>query len=89
MFRFIGDLVSPPGERARLSVVYYHRALAAPDPILHDEVDAVTFERHMTLLAAEFNVLPLGEACELIKRGGLPARAACITFDDGYATTNK
>jgi peptidoglycan/xylan/chitin deacetylase (PgdA/CDA1 family) len=63
--------------------------LAAPDPILHDEIDATTFERHIALLAAEFNVLPLGEACARLARGALPARAACITFDDGYADNEQ
>ena len=85
MLRIAGNLLSPAGKRARLSILIYHRALAAPDPILHDEIDAVTFERHMAMLAAEFNVLPLGEACVRLARGALPARAACITFDDGYA----
>jgi peptidoglycan/xylan/chitin deacetylase (PgdA/CDA1 family) len=60
-----------------------------PDPILHDEIDAATFEQHMALLAADFNVLPLGEACAQLVRGGLPARAACITFDDGYADNEQ
>jgi peptidoglycan/xylan/chitin deacetylase (PgdA/CDA1 family) len=63
--------------------------LAAPDPILHDEIDAVTFEKHMALLRVEFNVLPLGEACARLARGALPARAACITFDDGYANNEQ
>ena len=63
MFRFIGSLLSPAGNRGRLSILIYHRALPAPDPILHGEIDAATFERHMTLLRDEFNVLPLGEAC--------------------------
>ena len=89
MFRFVGDLLSPAGERGRLSILIYHRALAAPDPILHDEIDAATFERHMTLLRDEFNVLPLGEACARLARGALPARAACITFDDGYADNEQ
>lgn len=89
MFRFVGDLLSPSGDRGRLSILIYHRMLAAPDPILHDEVDAATFEKHMALLAADFNVLPLGEACARLARGGLPARAACITFDDGYADNEQ
>ena len=77
MLRLIGNLLSPAGDRGRLSVLIYHRMLVAPDPILHDETDAATFEGHMGLLAAEFNVLPLGEACGRLVRGALPARAAC------------
>ena len=89
MLRIAGNLLSPAGKRGRLSILIYHRALAAPDPILHDEIDAVTFERHMAMLAAEFNVLPLGEACVRLARGAVPARAACITFDDGYADNER
>jgi peptidoglycan/xylan/chitin deacetylase (PgdA/CDA1 family) len=89
LFRLAGNLLSPAGHRAKLSILIYHRALAAPDPILHDEIDAATFEWQMTLLRDEFNVLPLGEACARLARGALPARAACITFDDGYADNEQ
>ena len=89
LFRFVGGLLSPAGGRGRLSILIYHRVMAAPDPILRGEVDAATFERHMTLLRDEFNVLPLGEACARLARGALPARAACITFDDGYADNEQ
>jgi len=67
----------------------YHRVLEAPDPILHDEMEAATFEKHMALLGSEFNVLPLGEACTRLVLGRLPPRAACITFDDGYADNER
>ena len=89
MFRFAGNLLSPAGHRARLSILIYHRVLGAPDEILHDEMDATTFEWQMALLRGEFNVLPLGEACARLARGALPARAACITFDDGYADNEQ
>ena len=89
MFRSVGNLLSPAGNRARLSILIYHRALHTPDPILHGEIDAATFEQLMTLLRDEFNVLPLGEACARLTRGALPARAACITFDDGYADNEQ
>lgn len=89
MFRTAGNLLSPGGSRGRLTILMYHRALATPDPILHDTIDAETFERHMSLLQSEFNVLPLGEACDRLARSSLPARAACITFDDGYADNEQ
>lgn len=87
--RFLGNLLSPDGNRGRLTILIYHRVLSAPDPILRDEIDAATFERHVALLASGFNVLPLGEACARLTRGSLPARAASITFDDGYADNER
>ena len=69
MFHIAGNLLSPAGNRGRLSILIYHRALAVRDPILYDAIDAATFDRHMALLRAEFNVLPLGEACERLARG--------------------
>lgn len=85
MFRLLGGLVSPAGRRAALVILMYHRVLARPDPILHDEMDAAGFTRQMRMIAGEFNVVPLGEACARLARGELPARALSLTFDDGYA----
>jgi peptidoglycan/xylan/chitin deacetylase (PgdA/CDA1 family) len=89
LFRLFGNMVSPGGQRGRLIVLMYHRVLAAPDPMLHGEIDAAGFEDHMALLAANFNVLSLAEACERLATGSLPARAVSITFDDGYADNEQ
>ena len=89
LFRVIGDLVSPAGSRRRLSILIYHRVLGGPDAVLHDEIHAATFETHVRVLAAEFNVLPLAEACARLTAGALPPRAVCITFDDGYADNER
>ena len=78
-------LLSPAGARARLSTLIFHRVLAQPDPLLPDTPDVTTFDWQMRLIARHFNVLPLGEAGRLLGEGRLPPRAACITFDDGYA----
>ena len=78
-------MLSPAGAHSRLSILIYHRVPAAPDEMMPGEVDASVFSEQMALLASAFNVLPLDEAVQRLARGGLPARAACITFDDGYA----
>jgi len=53
--------------------------------LLDDTIDAATFSMQMALLASGFNVLPLAEAVQCLAQGTLPVRAACVTFDDGYA----
>lgn len=85
LFKLIGSALSPAGASARLNILIYHRVLAQTDPIFPTEVTASLFDAQMALLKATFNVLPLHEAVVRLKAGTLPARAACITFDDGYA----
>jgi peptidoglycan/xylan/chitin deacetylase (PgdA/CDA1 family) len=85
LVRTLGAALSPGGANGRLSILIFHRVLSAPDPLLHDEVDARLFAQRMELLRSEFNVLPLSEAIERLAQGRLPPRAACVTFDDGYA----
>lgn len=69
----------------RLSILIFHRVLPATDPLLPGEPDAVLFEARMRWLAKAFRIIPLAEAARRLADGGLPANAACITFDDGYA----
>jgi peptidoglycan/xylan/chitin deacetylase (PgdA/CDA1 family) len=76
---------SPAGERSRLSVLIFHRVLPEPDPLFPDEMCARPFDRVCDWLKSWFNVLPLDQAVAHLKARTLPARAACITFDDGYA----
>lgn len=83
--KFIFSKLSPAGPKARLSVLIFHRVLPEPDPMFADEIHAHRFDEICGWLAAWFNVLPLDQAAVHLKAGTLPARAACITFDDGYA----
>jgi peptidoglycan/xylan/chitin deacetylase (PgdA/CDA1 family) len=70
---------------AELSILIYHRVLARPDPLFPGEVDRALFERQLRLLKRFYTVLPLPVALQRLRDGNLPPRAACITFDDGYA----
>lgn len=79
------SLLSPAGERARLSVLIFHRVLAQPDPLFPDEMHSARFDEVCGWLKSWFNVLPLDVAVSGLRDGNLPSRASCITFDDGYA----
>jgi peptidoglycan/xylan/chitin deacetylase (PgdA/CDA1 family) len=67
------------------AILIYHRVLRRRDPLFPSEVDAETFDWQLNALKSCFTVLPLHEATELMRERALPPRAACITFDDGYA----
>jgi len=85
LFRFLANRLSPAGPGARLSILIYHRVLPEPDPLFPGEATVKCFDAQMSLLRSIFHVLPLHEAVERLQAGTLPARAAAITFDDGYA----
>lgn len=78
-------LLSPAGSRARLNVLIFHRVLPQPDPLFPDEMDAARFDEMLGWVKSWFNALPLDEAARRLQEGSLPARAAALTFDDGYA----
>jgi peptidoglycan/xylan/chitin deacetylase (PgdA/CDA1 family) len=84
-YRVVGNILSPSGERAKLSILIYHRVLPEVDPLFPLEVTGESFDKQLTVLKKHFNVLPLTEAIVALKEGMLPPRSACITFDDGYA----
>ncbi len=71
--------------RNRLSVLIYHRVHMEPDSIFPSEIHARRFDAQMGWLKSFCNVLPLEEAVQRLQAGTLPCRAACVTFDDGYA----
>jgi len=79
------QLRSPSGPKARLSVLIFHRVLPVSDLLFPDEMHAARFDELCGWLSKWFNVLRLDQAVQRMHEGNLPARAACITFDDGYA----
>jgi peptidoglycan/xylan/chitin deacetylase (PgdA/CDA1 family) len=84
LLRAAAGALAPGGASGKLTILIYHRVLATPDPLLPGEVDATRFSVQMELVARMFALLPLREAVGYLRTGGLPPRAACITFDDGY-----
>lgn len=79
------SIVSPAGVKARLSILIFHRILAQPDPLFPGEADARWFGEMLGWVKRWFNVLSLDEAISHLNDSTLPARAAVISFDDGYA----
>lgn len=84
ILRALTALASPAGPRSRLSVFYFHRVLAEPDPLLPGEPDARSFDEIVGWVASQFRILDPVEACDRLFDGSLPSRPAVITFDDGY-----
>lgn len=83
--RSVAGVLSPAGRGAKLSILIFHRVLPTPDPLIPWEPDARRFEWQVKYLSKIFNVISLSDAVDRLQLGTLPSRAACITFDDGYA----
>ncbi len=86
--RQIGNLLSPAGSRGRLAVFCYHQVLESPDAFRRGEPTATEFAGDVEIIASTFNTLTFDESVMRLREGTLPARAACITFDDGYANNH-
>lgn len=78
-------MMSPGGENGRLSILIFHRVLSQLDPIFPGELDVRRFDEVLSWVGRWFQVIPLDDAVMRLRDGKLPARAAAITFDDGYA----
>jgi peptidoglycan/xylan/chitin deacetylase (PgdA/CDA1 family) len=85
LMRAIAATVSGGGDRGCLSILIYHRVLPASQAPHGGGVTAEEFDSQMRVLRAHFTPLPLVEAVERLGKRSLPPRAACVTFDDGYA----
>lgn len=68
----------------RLSILIFHRILDRQDPMLKGEIDIKQFDSQMFWIKRFYNVLDLNTAMDNLVSNTLPARALCITFDDGY-----
>ena len=73
----------PPARRP--IVLMYHRVAPAEYDPWDSAVSPVRFDEQLAGLRRERELFPLPEFGSLLARGRLPARAAAITFDDGYA----
>lgn len=69
---------------SKFVVLTYHRVLDDPDPLHPAVCHRDRFAGQLRWLRRGFNVVPLAEAVQRAQDGSLPARAVCITFDDGY-----
>lgn len=85
LIRALLGRLSPAGPSGHLSILIFHRVLSEPDPLFPGELDEVRFGEIIAWINQWFQVLSLEEAVDCLARQSLPARAACITFDDGYA----
>ena len=74
----------------RLLVLAYHRICPLPDidyPFQHEIISATAeeFDRQMTFLKANFNVLNFHQIAAIEEEGQpIPRNSVVITFDDGY-----
>jgi peptidoglycan/xylan/chitin deacetylase (PgdA/CDA1 family) len=67
------------------AILMYHRITGGTgfDP-WSLRVSPARFSDHLDLLRKKFEVVSLQDLCACHRAGRIPARAVCVTFDDGY-----
>lgn len=85
MFGRLLRILSPGGQRAAHQVLFFHRVLPQPDPLLPGDPDRAAFDALLGTLKRHCNILPLDQALAQMASGGLPRASLSISFDDGYA----
>lgn len=81
--------LSPSGANARLTILIFHRVHDHVDPLFPGEPDRARFDQILGWLRRWYTVVPLDQAVLQLRDGTLPAAAAAITFDDGYADNER
>jgi peptidoglycan/xylan/chitin deacetylase (PgdA/CDA1 family) len=84
--RALRDLVrAPRSEQSNAVVLLYHRVgTAALDPQLLG-IAPENFADHLRLIHDHYVPISLTDLVSAAARGGVPARAVALTFDDGYS----
>ncbi len=68
----------------KLTVLLFHKVPCKFDPLESTEMGLNEFKKVLVSIQDVFRILPLEDALQALRKGNLPPRSACITFDDGY-----
>jgi phosphatidylinositol alpha-1,6-mannosyltransferase len=78
------SLFSLSGQKAKLTILLFHKVPPQADPLTPNEPVLSRFEHILDFLQENASVVSLGEATRALTKGTLPKKAVAITFDDGY-----